>query len=1450
METIFSNWSGNADNSYFSIPAIIARSSEYITSEASLNELEEILSQYYIPAFTITVTPNSICIGVFPLTGSEKTVSLDRRAGASPQVVDGAPSSNSEINPGLYEKISPVGLIKEVKVSPELHTDTILKRPIGDMSLDEDKDNNAWNTTHSYSPIESLMLTQMPSTQSWENEKNVLMASKANLQVINNIVSDQIKSLDIDTQQKIISDYQKYQQVIISISELLTVLSENQKEFTDLLQIQTLISSYLGFSTSSPDDDTQFKNLSIDALLESIRSSVVKDDFPFSNTSNDPAENTPSWYTHDDDSIEVLRNLNVFDSQTPGLPLLKASAFQAVFTDITSTNSLANSALQLPTTHEETLYRRFAQKYYQAGNFNNKRLELETQAFPKLNNSTIEEWYSVEMDAFLSGKESPGVGDDWATQFDAIAKPIVDTLNIEIASGSSLLVRDSISRAISNLIDSGLDISTYLGEDENNETRLKKAFSSSQETKLGIKSAGIYPNPPKEQIEAEDYSPPAALEDRKYLDFATLIRLLYKLNPANSMSSSDLPEGWWEDDEVIDWIYKDILNRGNLSEMSTSNVYSLADSVDLISASKSAFKTENFGYGVIRDADLGILDSGDWQFNGSGLYDARSILGINWFKQTEDSRIPSLSNITSGEIEVLHGQTVIRGPLNFLHVTDQSIVAESQFSSLSTDTTVVDEFDVFGTDSYFQLNKFNSRVVSRKWKSGDAETPEYQHFKAWFSDIFSSVTGNGGANLQFDEAKFDEEIVNIETVRTGIFGGHLRIPNEDNLCTVINTLQYFGESFQNFPVFLSWNGDNSLSDKTGSGPDEWADGYDNEHWRKAASNQFGKNPGFIFTHSGEYSIEGSLSSFEDSNLHNTGYVAPFQWKIIYKGELGYASSRWTKDPLTRDNDSYTVDTPIWNSWFMSKGGGLLRYLGALEGIFKGLYKETLADLQNRLNSITNTSTTVDINDFIDNEEFIKDWIRNLFHHIDFLYENLDSSPETWDVSVNHDGRIVLSDILQSGPDGVGWLDYSEKRRRNSNITKDHKNLANAYIKFKSIISDSPSIGVSNTPYKNINPSSFLPKQIRNDSINSNYVNNKGDARLYMTVRSEMQTRDALLFTSEELTGFSAISASISTPGGIVYDTSYQAWMQNFSSFLQIRNLVEKIVKPVEKLVYFLDSIEISDDQKRPYEEGLITVNDISKSKQILDSIDGNQLKYSADENGISNFWRSISNENYMNAIISSIQEDEDNVTIAFVGIRENFIQDTASTDTKYFMDLDYITDGWHLVDQDDYGIHVVEENGVLVRAGIKLHKGNISFCDKEKALITPQGGTMANYQNAFISWAMNVKGYNLDESVFTDNSDQLYSDILINNDANIFPWKKSDFEKNRAIENVESLYNVSPWLFPQNYLMDILKAKEFKYVIPLIVTKPTNSANSLDGFQGNIKFKIVTAKDSSTLWGS
>ena len=83
---------------------------------------------------------------------------------------------------------------------------------------------------------------------------------------------------------------------------------------------------------------------------------------------------------------------------------------------------------------------------------------------------------------------------------------------------------------------------------------------------------------------------------------------------------------------------------------------------------------------------------------------------------------------------------------------------------------------------------------------------------------------------------------------------------------------------------------------------------------------------------------------------------------------------------------------------------------------------------------------------------------------------------------------------------------------------------------------------------------------------------------------------------------------------------------------------------------------------------------------------------------------------------------------------------------------------------------------------------------------------------------------------------QIYSDALIKSESEVFPWKKDDFEEGVPKKPLETIYNMSPWLFSQNMFNDVCVPNTYHRVVACVITKKhlESSGIGLELLDGNI----------------
>ena len=208
----------NGENSFYSVQSVIAKVSETLDSEVSLKALEEKLSEYYIPAFTVLLGNTAVIVDVYTrAAGHTATIKLDRVDGSIPE--EFSPTKDtiatlSDIDQSL-DLIEPSGKLAtdgstqsfKSTVDPSMHADGLIKRPLanGDtLGLPEENVSDGWYETYGYQPMENIFTSKF--TASGDDDE-IITNAQANLTVMNKIVASQIQALSPELKDQVTSEY-------------------------------------------------------------------------------------------------------------------------------------------------------------------------------------------------------------------------------------------------------------------------------------------------------------------------------------------------------------------------------------------------------------------------------------------------------------------------------------------------------------------------------------------------------------------------------------------------------------------------------------------------------------------------------------------------------------------------------------------------------------------------------------------------------------------------------------------------------------------------------------------------------------------------------------------------------------------------------------------------------------------------------------------------------------------------------------------------------------------------------------------------------------------------------------------------------------------------------------------------------------------------------------------
>jgi len=1517
----------NSENSFFSVPNVIARVSEIISTESTLLNLEEELKKYYIPAFTVDFTDNYVVVKVHPL-GQEKTTIYISRTGTSEiEIVNTNSSSTADTTTGFSKNIS--GATKEVKVNPAIHADPNVKRPLVKMPLGDESapEGSTWfSDNHSWQPIETIFLTSMPDNSDARTLKYNSM--KSDLSIVLQIVADRMNTLDPEILENLKSVYREWVVKIEQLIEFLTLLSEQQEYLLEIIEWEKIIDNYLNlvsvseFFMNPSDSDSGVQWALQDESLESLLA-VIKDNLVHWHTSN--------WYdgldlnggTFGNSTLPkslVYEGLGPFDpsniqnDQGPTaqayvhLGLANGSFYPAGYND------------PVDTWAEDVYFDRVREKVFEVHTQLKENFEqIQDIDFSDVNSVTIKDWYAEEIDSILTGEESPARAEAWLANYETLSDPMIKTLKTFISGGSGLLVEQSILKAISDLSRNGIELADFLTKDENGNNWFAEVGS---DTAIGLKSTLPYANPIESQLQSDSPpNPPIALSSTNYLNYALLIRYLRKIKGFFSHESSN---NWFP------YIERAGFRQSILEAVESRwdpDIVSLDDFLNYVGTTKlrTVWDPERIGAEVTSAENLW---AGNYKYPNTDspmttYMSARQIIGSNWVREEQKTDGSYSKDLISPVVDTTHQNRYIQhdentesyvpksGPVNFWIPTTAKYDGWDDLANganISVQNEIKNDFHVESAGSQINTVKGKSLkecVLESEWVTLADE---------WYKDNFRSDFDFG--------TKMKEKSDKMRVLPMGMYTGFLFCAEKPDSFGAWNKLKSESSNKQKSSLWkFAWEGSTNPSrgplswgTKSGMGtfsllpnfdpsdiPDELEENPDNNNSPADTFDPgtdegfgYGEEPreeghdvptpaewsmqGNVFAGSPELSNESPIfsnwgkSSQKPSGFNpgskdfflshkdakeeakaNFGFLIPIEWKIFSKGRPISEDGDYDYVSVNRQSDNLKLNRH--QSYFKWKGGGLQRIAGTLEGVLKYVYARSLYYLYKFISEEVGFSLDQDVFNNLIKDVYIHGvWWPIFSNTVERVYQDckMAGDGDKWDIKINHEGRIVLHDTAFGNN---LYYDPTIQRQAENTVGVNNQQLIKEYANFQTMVSSKDKITITSSPTREINWNSLYPLEILKLANNPNYLNSYGNFAQYAPPRTASQVRDPLCFTSSEIYTPGLIDEHVQSPYKLVPYKSRKSWMTYWGSYLQIQNLLENIDEPIRSFRDYIQDLEINEEVKEPYQEGLVTKEDISKSSSILKIFQENMELHQADNLGISNYWKSIADENIQINGISSVPFSDYNSSlgndggkffIAVIGISDEFIEYTQSkSENGYIINLEYVTAGWSTLtpqETDLYGIVRLEPSVPgLVTTSIRVSgEGELYWQDivdeTEGTLTLDNKNTFAKQKRSLQNWLHLSKGYRLDEASFIPDYEQLYSDFLINNEAGIFPWSSSDFDGQRAIVNVETMYSVSPWLFPKNFYIDVVKARDFRYTVPVLIRVPIDASSR---FQGNIKFVVT-----------
>ncbi|MEC7436515.1 MAG: hypothetical protein VYB27_05490, partial [Candidatus Thermoplasmatota archaeon] len=264
-------------------------------------------------------------------------------------------------------------------------------------------------------------------------------------------------------------------------------------------------------------------------------------------------------------------------------------------------------------------------------------------------------------------------------------------------------------------------------------------------------------------------------------------------------------------------------------------------------------------------------------------------------------------------------------------------------------------------------------------------------------------------------------------------------------------------------------------------------------------------------------------------------------------------------------------------------------------------------------------------------------------------------------------------------------------------------------------------------------------------------------------------------------------------------------------------LFEHIRTCFRNMENFVKGFDIEESVKPLFLEGEIDIQkEIQDPAGLIEQITSNQVRYAPNEFGLGGLW----DWNIDTKDLLQKSKDEGWLYIHVIGLtKEAWDNPSSITIVPEYVGATSVTP--------------IQEAAVTINY---RHDGGNSLV-KQKSAQSEQ----------LLRFIHLDRGLFLHELTFSDKTELLYSHELVESQSGVFPWTKEDFKEGKAKKPLETLFNMSPWLFPKNYFYDVCLQNKYHRVFACAITEQalanagvgvTIQDGAVEDVVGSIRWKI------------
>lgn len=416
--------------------------------------------------------------------------------------------------------------------------------------------------------------------------------------------------------------------------------------------------------------------------------------------------------------------------------------------------------------------------------------------------------------------------------------------------------------------------------------------------------------------------------------------------------------------------------------------------------------------------------------------------------------------------------------------------------------------------------------------------------------------------------------------------------------------------------------------------------------------------------------------------------------------------------------------------------------------------------------------------------------------IESIKSNLGSD---FSLSPSADGTVILKENISS-----------HKKNDFQNAIKEQMiPTMGAYLDFVSSVSSHDKIlRVQSAQFIQINPNMHLPIEGMKSPSNPNDSNNHGGP--YFSLKRMPQALNSYLDKLEvsdlEIAEGLSIQKEKSPNGRLLVDLREKsdAFLSSCITNFRHLELIDHVHDKLNKLRYFIEGFETPADVSEVFLNGYLSISkDFQDPTALRTQIESKKDLYASDSTGIGGRWE-WNDSGFVNWLIQAKRKGL--IFVHVLGLKKDLWSSADEVELK----LKYIGDG----------------------AETTVKEVSVSYDISSGSPMRSVSARLQRYLHLY-------RGLDIHETSFSENTKIIWSKDIQKSESGIFPWSADDFKDNEPKRILDNVFAMSPWIFPDNYFLDVANINDYHKLIFLPIyaddlnTVTTNMVGTFEWSVGN-----------------